>query len=292
MSIRKVAPIAGAMWVMNGVKLWWRDLRGLGFFGALLGVLGILPNLLAGAGGAASAGIVGVIQFVSLIASALVVLALFYAAREVDEGRSATPAQLARTLQDSRTGRLLAGVLLPQLIAMVLCMLLLGWIIGFEEFERLVKSLQDLQTNAKAMTPEALATLPIGRFMLWLVLALGVVVLIGLLTFTMLPDMIFGDTGFGSALRRSVQACLANLPAMAMFTIAMTVLGTGLLALMGSLSLILIPILGQLGAGLAINALFVSILIPISTNALYLGWKEMLGAGESVISPPTDRVAM
>ncbi len=289
MSIRKVAPIAGAMWVMNGVKLWWHDLRGLGFFGALLGVLGILPNLVAGAGAGATA----VFQLVSLLASALVVLALFYAAREVDEGRSATPAQLARTLQDGRAGRLLAGVLLPQLLAVAVSMLLLGWVIGFDEFERLMTSLQELQTNPNAITPEMLATLPIGRFMLWLGMALGVVVLIGLLTFTLLPDMIFGDTGFGSALRRSVQACLANLPAMAMFTIAMAVLGMGLLALMGPLSLILLPVLGQLGAGLAINALFVSILIPISTNALYLGWKEMLGADESVAAtPPTDRVAM
>jgi hypothetical protein len=288
MSIRKVAPIAGAMWVLNGVKLWWRDLRGLGFFGALLGVLGILPNLVAGAG----AGAVAVIQLVSLLASALVVLALFYAAREVDEGRSATPAQLARTLQDGRTGRLLAGVLLPQLIAVAVCMLLLGWIIGFDEFERMMASLQELQTTTNAITPEMLAALPIGRFMLWVAVALGVVVVIGLLTFTLLPDMIFGDTGFGSALGRSVQACLANLPAMAMFTIAMTVLGMGLLALMGPLSLILIPVLGQLGAGLAINALFVSILIPISTNALYLGWKEMLGADESAAAAPMDHVVL
>lgn len=289
MSIRKVPPIAGAMWVMNGVKLWWRDLRGLGLFGALLGVLGILPNLVAGAGSGATA----VFQLISLLASALVVLALFYAAREVDEGRSATPAQLARTLQDGRTGRLLAGVLLPQMLAVAVCMLLLGWIIGFEEFERLVTSLQALQTDAKAMTPEALVGLPIGRFLLWMAVALCVVVVIGLLTFTLLPDMIFGDSSFGSALRRSVQACFANLPAMAMFTIAMTVLGMGLLALMGPLSLILMPILGQLGAGLAINALFVSILIPISTNALYLGWKEMLGAdGDAGAAPPTDRVAM
>lgn len=288
MSIRKVPPIAGALWVMNGVKLWWRDLRGLGFFGALLGVLGILPNLVAGAG----AGAVAVIQLASLLASALVVLALFYAARDVDEGRSATPAQLARTLQDGRTGRLLAGVLLPQLIAVAVCMLLLGWIIGFEEFERMMTSLQQLQTTTNAITPEMLAALPIGRFMLWVALALGVVVVIGLLTFTLLPDMIFGDTGFGSALSRSVQACFANLPAMAMFTIAMTVLGTGLLAMMGPLSLILIPILGQLGAGLAINALFVAILIPISTNALYFGWKAMLGADGDAVAAPVDHVVL
>ncbi len=293
MSIRKVEPIAGAMWVVNGIKLWWRDLRGLGLLGLLLGVIGIVPQMVIGAG----AGVAAVVQLFGLLVSALMVLALFYAAREVDQGRSATPAQLAHVLQSGKVGQHLAGVLLPQLLAVAVVMLLLGWIIGFEEFERLAQSLQTLQqtiqTDPNAVTPEALMGLPIGRLILWLGLALGVVVAIGLLTFTLLPDMLFGDADFGTALQRSVRVCLANLPAMIVFTFAMLFLSACILGGMGPISLVLMAVLGPVGASLAINALIVAVLIPISINAMYLGWKQLFGAEDgNHVSPPADRVAM
>ena len=73
-------------------------------------------------------------------------------------GRSAGPAQLLRVLQDGKTGRLLIGVLGPQLLALILVGALLGWIVGAEEFERFAKTMQELQTRmaeqSQGLTPE------------------------------------------------------------------------------------------------------------------------------------------
>ncbi len=288
MSIRTVEPLAGAMWVVNGVKLWWRDLRGLGFLGLLLGLVGISPNLAA----VAAPQLAMPVQLLSLLGSALIVVALFYAAREVDEGRSATPAQLQRALQTGNTGKLVAGVLLPQLAVLMICGMLLVWIVGLEDLEKLAALMQDMQAGKPMPQPAALAALPIGRFMLWFAAAGIVLVIIGMLTFTLLPDMIFGGTPFFSALRRSVGVCLNNLPAMIVFALTMLFLCACMLGLMGPISLFLLAVLGPVGASLAINVLFVAVLVPISTNALYLGWKQLLGTQSDSVAPPTDRVAM
>lgn len=291
MSIRTVEPFAGATWVIDGVKLWRRDPRAFGFYGLWLGVLGILPSVVAGAG----MQIAALVQFVSLIASSLVVLALFYVAREVDEGRGAGPGQLFRALQGGKAGRLLIGVLGPQLLALMAIGLLLSWLVGFEEAERFANTIQELQAGgAGAITPDALAGLPLGGILLWIAAAVAVVIAIGLLTFTLLPDMIFRDVGLLAALGRSVRACLRNLPAMLLFAIAMCVVGVVAMMTVGVVGILLVPLLGQALAGLALNAIFVALLAPISTNAIYLGWKQLLGPDDNANAapPPTDRVAM
>ncbi len=292
MSIRTVEPFAGAAWVIDGVKLWWRNPRGFAFYGLWLGVLGILPSLMAGVG----MQIAALVQLVALIASALVVLAMFYVAREVDEGRGASPAQLFRALQNGKAGRLLIGVLGPQLLALVAVGMLLSWLVGFEEAERFAKALQEIQAGgAEAITPDALSTLPLGAIALWVGAAIAVVIAIGLLTFTMVPDMIFGDVGLPAALGRSVRACLRNLPAMLLFTIAMSVVGALAMVITGAFGMLLVPLLGQAAAGLFLNAIFVALLAPISTNAIYLGWKQLFGPdgdANATSTPPTDRVAM
>ncbi|MCC7247908.1 MAG: hypothetical protein IT473_04715 [Lysobacter sp.] len=292
MSIRKVEPFAGAAWVIDGVKLWWRDPRGFGLYGLWLGVLGILPSLMAGAG----TQIAALVQFIALIASALVVLALFYVAREVDEGRGAGPGQLFRALQGGNAGRLLIGVLGPQLLALLVVGMLLGWLVGFEEAERFATTMQELQAGgAEAVTPEALSGLPLGGIVLFVGAALATVIAIGLLTFTLLPDMIFGDVGLLAALGRSVRTCLRNLPAMLLFAITMCIVGAIAMVVVGVFGMLLVPLLGQAGAGLALNAIFVAVIAPISTNAIYLGWKQLLGPDQNAnaaSTPPTDRVAM
>jgi hypothetical protein len=290
MSSRNVGPVAGAMWVIDGIKLWWRDARGFLLYGAWLGLLGMLPRLLSGMGMQVTV----IVQFLTLLASALVVLALFYAARETDEGRGAGPAQLMRILQDGKTGRLLIGVLGPQLLAAVLVFALLGWIVGVEEFENFMKAMQRLQANGPgAIAPEALAGLPLGAVMLWFVVAIAAVIAIGLLTFTLLPDMIFGDVSLFDALKRSVRACLQNLPAMLMFTLAIAAVGAVSMALAFVFGGVLILLFGQIAGALGLEAIFVALLVPISTNAIYLGWKRLLGPNNDTPAPmPKDRVAM
>jgi hypothetical protein len=290
MSIRKVEPFAGAMWVIDGIKLWWRDVRGFLLYGALLGALSMLPHLLAGMG----MPVAGVVQFLALLASALVVMALFYAAREADEGRGAGPMQLARILQDGKTGRLLIGVLGPQLLAMLLVGGLLGWIVGVEEFEKFLKTIQTLQTRGPGeIAPDAMAGLPLGAIALWFIVAIAAVIAIGLLTFTLLPDMIFGDLSFVDALKRSVRACLSNLPAMLFFTIAIAAVGAVAIAVAFVLTGVLIALLGQSIGILALDAIFVALLVPISSNAIYVGWKRLLGpSNDAPASTPKDRVAM
>lgn len=294
MSPRNVDAIAGIAWVVNGIKLWWRDLRGLGALGLMLGFVGIVPNLAA----ALAPPLAFLAQMLSLLVSVAVIVALFYGAREVEAGRSATPAHLLRSLQPGpKTARMVAGVLLPQLAMLVLCGMLLVWIVGVEEMEKLVKLMQDMQAGKPMPPPQALADLAIAQFMLWLAAAVAVILIVGLLTFTLLPDMLFGDVGLFRALQRSVGACLANLPAMAMFAIGITLLGASLLAFLSPIGFMMMPIFGQFGAGVLLNMLFVGVLTPIATNALYLGWKQLLGPqsgnGETATPPPpSDRVAM
>jgi hypothetical protein len=291
MNLRNVDAIAGATWVVNGIKLWWRDPRGLGFFGLLLGLIGILPNLVA----LLAPALLVPIQMLSLLFSALIVVALFYAAREVDEGRSATPAQLLRVLQAGhKTGRLIAGVLLPQLAILVVCTFLLVWMVGVEEIEKLGRLFQEMQAGKPIPTPEALAEHAIGPFLLWLGVSIAVMAAVGLLTFTLLPDMLFGDVGLFRALQRSIRVCLANLPAMLMFAIAISILAASLVVVLPPIGLLLMAVFGQLGAGLLLNVIFIGVLTPIATNALYLGWKQLLGpqGGGDTTTLPSDRVAM
>jgi hypothetical protein len=290
MSIRNVEPFAGATWVIDGVKLWWRDPRGFGLYGLWLGVFGVLPRVMAGAG----MQIAALVQFVALIASALIVLALFYVAREVDEGRGAGPAHLFRALQGGKAGRLLIGVLGPQLLALIVIGALLSWIVGIEEAERFANSLQTiLAGDASAITPEALSALPLFDIVLWVGAAIAVIVAIGLLTFTLLPDMIFGDIGLFSALDRSIRACLRNVPAMLLFTIAMIVVGALVMVVTVAFAMLLMPLLGQALAALLLDVMFVALLLPISVNALYLGWKQLLGPeGDGDAAPPTDHLVL
>lgn len=226
MDIHKVPATAGADWLLSAFKLLRKSPFGLGLLGLIYGVISLVVTLLA----RAMPSLLGPLQLLLMIAGPLLMAGMVFAAREVDEGRSAAPAHLLRGIQEGKAGRLL-GTLLPQIAALLICAALLVLMIGIDELQALSELMLKLQTQPNP-DPAMFENLPIGRMFLWLVLVLVIGVLSWFFTFTALPDMMLADAPLMAAMRRSFRACLGNLPAMilffVMFVVVMLALGIGI----------------------------------------------------------------
>ncbi|MCZ3100076.1 hypothetical protein NYZ00_19320, partial [Acinetobacter baumannii] len=86
--IRKVPASAGAEWLLDGFRLLKRSPFGLGTLGLIFGALGLLSSLAAQHGQSA----LGMtLQLAFVLIGPLLLAGMIFAAREVDEGRDATP---------------------------------------------------------------------------------------------------------------------------------------------------------------------------------------------------------
>jgi hypothetical protein len=144
-----------------------------------------------------------------------------------------------------------------------------------------------IQTQAQTGTPvdpNLLMQLPAGRLFAWMVLTMGILLVTLFLTFTVVPDLMFADVRLLGAMKRSLRACLGNLPAMLVFMalalVVMFAVGIGLGIVMGILQLVL----GQAGAMVG-NALGNGIMICFVAATMYVAWKQMLG-GNDTAAPP------
>ncbi|MGH8075431.1 MAG: BPSS1780 family membrane protein, partial [Lysobacter sp.] len=117
--IRKVPFGAGAEWLLGGIALLRKAPLALGLLGLIWGGL----SALATASGQLW------LSLLLALAGPLLFGGILYAAREVDHGRSATPAHLIQGMRDGKLPRLLA-MLLPQVAALLLMGLLMVVIVG------------------------------------------------------------------------------------------------------------------------------------------------------------------
>lgn len=279
--INRVPASAGAEWLVEGFRLLRRAPLGLGLLGAIFGALGLVANI-ALQGGAITLGML--LQLAFILIGPLLLAGLIYAAREVDQGRPATPAQLLRGVQEGKAPRLLA-TLLPQVAAMLLVLVLLFAMIGPAQLEAFVVAMQKIQGQTQP-DPAALEGLPLGRLMLWLLLAVVIGVVAGFFNFTAIPEMMFGDRGALGAMLQSFRACVRNLPALAVFflllLIAAVVLQFGVMlvgAVVGAL-------LGPAVMAVVVQLLVMAVLMPVVTASMYVAWKQLHGAQDGAVPVP------
>ena len=268
--ITRVPASAGAEWLIGGFRLLRRSPLGLGLLGAIFGALGLIANL-AVQGGALTLAML--LQLVFILLGPLLLAGMIFAAREVDEGRPAAPGHLLRGIQEGKAPRLLA-TLLPQIAAVVICLVLLFVMIGPAQLEALSVAMQHVQTQARP-DPDVFDGLPVGRMFLWVLMVLVIGVVAGFFNFTAIADMMFRDRPAFDAMLRSFRACVRNLPALLVFfvllVIAAVALNFGVIlvaALVGAL-------FGQAAMQIVMQVLMMAVLMPVITGAMYFAWKQL-----------------
>lgn len=271
--VRKVRPSAGAEWLLGGFALLRRSPFGLGLLGALFGLLAVVLAMLT----MSSPGLVLLQQLVMMLLGPLLVAGLIWAAREVDQGRSANPGHLLRGIQDGKTTRLWA-TLLPQIAAGIVAVLLLFVVVGADDLQKLMAAVEQAQGQADP-DPSLFAGMPLGKLMLWLVVAVLVGIVAGFFTFTAIPDMMLRDARALDAMQRSFRACVSNLPAMVVFFVLLLIAAIAITLVVQLVGFVVRLVAGDTAMLFVSQVLMMAVLMPVVTGAMYHGWKQMV-AGE------------
>jgi hypothetical protein len=273
MDVRKVRPGAGAEWLLGGFALLRRSPLGLGLLGAIFGVLAGLAAAMANR----SASLFALVEVAMLLVGPLLIAGMVYAAREVDEGRAATPAQLLQGLREGKAPRLLA-TLLPQIAAAILIALLVVVMIGPDNLQQMMQAMEKLQGQANP-DPELMRQIPAGRVLLLVFLAIVIGVGAGFFTFLAVPDMMFTPHGAFAAMGRSFRACVNNVPALIVFYLLLMVSAIALWIAVAMVALIARLVAGDQAMQVVAQVLLMAVLMPVVTGAMYHAWKSLLGGG-------------
>lgn len=282
--VRKVRPSAGAEWLLGGFGLLRRSPFGLGLLGAIFGLIAVLLAMFA----MSSPALLMIQQLVMALLGPLLVAGMIWAAREVDQGRSANPGHLLRGIQDGKTGRLWA-TLLPQIAAGVVAVLLLMLMVGPTHLQALVAAVEQAQGQTQP-DPSLFADLPLGRLFLWLLLVLAIGITAGFFTFTAIPDMMFRNAGAIEAMKRSFRACVRNLPAMIVFFVLLVIAAVFLSIAVQIVGFIVKLVAGETAMLFVSQILLMAVLLPVVTGSMYHAWKQLV-AGEDASAPPSERDA-
>lgn len=284
-TINKVPAGAGAEWLLGAFALLRKAPLALGALGLVWGLLSVLAAHLI----ALNASLGLFLQLALAVLGPILFAGLLWAAREVDEGRTAMPGHLFHELAGGRVPSLLA-TLLPQLAAAALLGLLLIVMIGPTGLQHLAEVMVKLQATAQAggqPDPALVQTLPVGRLFLWMLILFVVAIAVSLVTFVAVPDIVFGGNGGFAAMANSFRACLHNLLAVAVFYVLLII---ALLAI--SIGIQLLAMVVQLAAGPTAgmwvsNLLLMGVLMPVMAGAVYYAWRQMLGSGVAVEAEAT-----
>lgn len=281
--VRKVPASAGAEWLLGGFGLLRKAPLGLGLLGALYGVLALVMGMSA----QRSVGLFMVLELALVLAGPLLLGGFVFAARSVDGGGRAEPGQLLEGVRSGRTARLLA-TLLPQMVALLLCALLLVLLVGPAALAQIAQAME--QAGAQATPDPALfASLPLGRLMLWFLLVLVVGVGASFFTFVATPEIMFTDSGALAAMQRSFRACVRNLPALVVFLVLLVIAVIAIYIAIMLVGLVAKLALGEMAMQAVVQVLAMAVFMPVVTGAMYFAWKQMLSAGNAaaVAAPAT-----
>ncbi|MDQ3618432.1 MAG: hypothetical protein M3374_06970 [Pseudomonadota bacterium] len=272
--IHKVPFNAGAEWLLGGFAMLRKAPMALGLLGLIWGGLSALATL---------SGQIW-LSFVIALLGPILFGGMIYAAREVDQGRSALPIHLLQGPRDGKLPRLLA-MLLPQIAALVVLAILLIAMFGGEQLQQMAQVLQQLQTNPD---PQLAGSLPTGRMLGWLLLAIVVGVAAGFFTFIAIPDVMFSDRGAFSAMAMSFRACLHNLPAVILMIVLIFV---AVFAISIAVQIVVLLLAWAIGQSMAIfigQLLTMAVLMPVMAGTIYFAWRQMLGAVPVAVPVASD----
>lgn len=289
MEIRKVPASAGAEWLLESFRLLRRSPAGFGLLGVIYSGLWLGMALFA----ASFPQLAAVMQLAFMVAGALLVALMIYAAQEVDAGRSASLGALFGSMRGDNGGRMIRA-LVPQAIFGLGMVGLVYLLIGQDNLVKAMETMADLQAKAQAgvqVDPNTVLDGPLVRVAIGGMLILGISVLVFIFTMTLLPDMLLGDRKLGEALRRSAGAGLRNLPAMLLYLILGFVLlmaiSIGVGIALGVAQLVFGPAAAVVG-----NALLYGLIMNLIAATMYFAWKQMLGGGDTTAPAEPSGVAM
>ena len=261
--IRKVPFNAGAEWLLAGFGLLRKAPLALGLLGVIWGALSML---------AAMSGQLW-LTFIVAVLGPILFGGMIYAAREVDQGRSAQPVHLAQGVREGKLPRLLA-MLLPQIAALAILVMLLLAMFGPEQLQQMANVMQQLQENPD---PALVETLPTDRMFGWLLLAMVVGVVVGFFTFIAIPDVMFTDRGAFAAMGASFRACVRNLPAVLLLIVLMFIAVIAISIGINIVTALIGFAIGQAAALFLGQLLMMAVLMPVMAGTIYHAWRQMLG---------------
>ena len=261
--IRKVPFNAGAEWLLAGFGLLRKAPLALGLLGVIWGALSML---------AAMSGQLW-LTFIVAVLGPILFGGMIYAAREVDQGRSAQPVHLAQGVREGKLPRLLA-MLLPQIAALAILVMLLLAMFGPEQLQQMANVMQQLQDNPD---PALVESLPTDRMFGWLLLAMVVGVVVGFFTFIAIPDVMFTDRGAFAAMGASFRACVRNLPAVVLLIVLMFIAVIAISIGVNILTALIGFAIGQAAALFLGQLLMMAVLMPVMAGTIYHAWRQMLG---------------
>ncbi|QDH71515.1 BPSS1780 family membrane protein [Marilutibacter alkalisoli] len=263
--INKLSASQGAQWLLDGFTLLRKAPLALGVLGLIWGGLSAIASLTGQVWMSLVLAVFGPLLFGGVI----------YAAREVDQGRSAQPGHLLQGLREGKMARFLV-MLLPQLAALLVLALLLVAMIGSEQLQQMAEVMQKIQDSAGNPDPALLEALPVGSLFAWLVAVLVVSMVAGFFTLIAIPDVMFTDRSGFAAMGLSFRACLHNIGAVLVFMVllvitffALSIAANILVAVLGiALGLPIAMLIGQ--------TLLMSVLLPLMGATIYSAWRRML----------------
>ena len=279
LDVRKVPASAGAEWLLGGFGLLRKAPLGLGLLGALYGALALLVSLSM----ERNMELFMLLQLALVLIGPLLLGGFVFAARSVDQGGKAEPGQLLQGPRTGRSARLLA-TLLPQVVALIVCGLLLLLLVGSAELAQMVQTIEHMQGQAKP-DPALVNSLPIGRLMLWLLLVFVVGIIASFFTFVAIPEIMFTDSSALEAMRRSFHACVRNLPALIVFAVLGVIAVVAIYMAVMLAALVVKLVVGDQAMQVVAQLLATAILMPVFTGAMYHAWKQMLAADGATVAP-------
>lgn len=274
-NINKVAPGAGAEWVLGGFALLRKAPVGLGLLGLGWGLLSLLALFSAGLN--PTLGLL--LQLAVALLGPFLFAGLVWAVREVDQGRTAQPEHLFQGLRSAQPMALLA-TLLPQLVSGLVLGILLLVLVGPGQLQQVVEVSQKLQEIAQAggqPDPALVASLPLGSLFLWLLCMLAAVPVIVFFIFLAVPQILFSGRSGPEALGTSFRASLRNLPAMLVFLLLTFVAVFAILFVAQVLGMVAQLIAGPVFGLMAGQLALMAVLMPVLAGAVYRAWQQVLG---------------
>lgn len=279
--VRKLPASAGAEWLLGGFGLLRKAPLGLGLLGVIYGLIAVLVARSA----EQDMNLFLLAELVLVLIGPLLLGGFVYAARSVDQGGRAEPGQLLQGVRSGRSARLLA-MLLPQVAALVVCIVLLFLLVGGSELMQLAQTMERMQGQA-APDPALMAGLPFARLALWLLLVFVVGILASFFTFVAVPEVMFTDSGALEAMRRSFRACIRNLAAVVVFLVLMVIAVIALYIAILIVGVAVKLVAGATAMQVAVQLLAMAVFMPLVTGAMYFAWKQMLaGDGDAAAAAP------
>lgn len=278
--VNKVPASAGAQWLLDGMANLRRAPLALGTLGVIYGAIA----LVVGQAAALDTGLFLALELLLVLVGPLLMGGFVFAARSVATTGTATPAHLLEGLRGGRSARLLA-TLLPNIAALVLCVVLLYVMVGTESLIQMGQAVERASAQT-APDPAIFDGLPVGSLFLWFLLVILVGLVASFFTFVALPEIMFRDTSAFAAMGRSFRACVRNLPALLVFLVLAFIAIVVLYIALSVVGAIVGAIAGATAMQVVLQLLGSALVMPTVMSAVYFAWRQLLGEPGAASSAP------